>query len=332
MQKSDLQRFHRSLQGWYAAHGRRTLPWRNTKDAYAIYISEIMLQQTQVKTVLERYYFQFLKTFPTLQTLAAATQDEVMSAWQGLGYYRRAANLHETAKRCKTALPDTVEGLLALPGIGRNTAHAVAAFAYRAPVPVMEANVARVVARIFALETPSVPQLWEKAAILLNCKDPFDYNQAMMDIGTIVCKKRSPLCGECPANGICQGKSSPESYPAAKRAKPVPVREKHIVVLRNRQGEIYAAPRTGKFLGGLYHFVEADHADTHVAFSGKRYALAAASHLGDITQQYSHFTLAARVYSLRVNHSGKQWHSESELAKLPVSMAEKKILKLIGLP
>src|SRR5688572_23757939 len=119
--------FHRELLKWYAAHGRHSLPWRNTSNPYAIWISEVMLQQTQVKTVLERYYFPFLERFPTLQALADAPLDSVLKAWEGLGYYTRAANLHKAAKMAAPRLPATVEELEALPGIGRNTAHAVAA-------------------------------------------------------------------------------------------------------------------------------------------------------------------------------------------------------------
>ena len=158
--------FHRNLQQWYQQHGRKHLPWRNTQDPYAIYISEIMLQQTQVKTVLERYYFSFLERFPTLAALAKAPQNEVLNAWQGLGYYNRALNLHKTAKLCPKGLPDNVEALIALPGIGRNTAHAVAAFAYKQPVAVMEANVKRVLARIFTIKQLNERELWETAGEL----------------------------------------------------------------------------------------------------------------------------------------------------------------------
>ena len=139
---------HKAIQEWYATHGRKDLPWRNTKEPYHIYISEIMLQQTQVSTVLARYYFPFLKKFPTLSVLAKAPEVEVLKAWEGLGYYQRARNLHKAAKITAPQLPHTLEGLLALPGIGQNTAHAILAFAHHKPVPVLEANVKRVIAVI----------------------------------------------------------------------------------------------------------------------------------------------------------------------------------------
>ena len=155
--------FHARLQQWYSNHGRHDLPWRNTSDPYAIYISEIMLQQTQVKTILERFYHPFLKKFPTVAALANAPEQEVLKAWEGMGYYRRAKYLHAAMKLAQTHMPNTVEALIALPGIGRNTAHAVAAFAYKQPVPVMEANVKRVIHRIFALKKAKDEELWAKA-------------------------------------------------------------------------------------------------------------------------------------------------------------------------
>lgn len=347
----SLQHFHRLLHQWYQTHGRRDLPWRNTSDPYAIYVSEIMLQQTQVATVLDRYYHPFLKRFPTLKALATAEQEEVLSAWQGLGYYSRAINLHKASKSCNGSLPRDAEALAQLSGIGRNTAHAVAAFAYRQPVAVMEANVRRVLSRIFALDNAGESELWDKAQALLDKKEPFDYNQAMMDIGAMICRKRAPLCGECPAIHICKGKTSPEAYPAAKVKKAPPVRKKHIVVLRDAQGRYFATPRKSRFLQGLYHFMEYN-SPSPLAGEGAKCSERVAGNspassaliaslpnpspqggrelLGSIRQQYSHFTLEAEVHLAEVKTStGKGWHSLAQLKKLPVSMAEKKILALL---
>lgn len=310
--------FHARLSRWYKTNGRHDLPWRNTSDAYAIYISEIMLQQTQVETVRTRFYAPFLKKFPNVAALAKASHEDVLSAWQGLGYYRRAGHLHEAAKACKTALPNTVEQLISLPGIGRNTAHAVAAFAYHQPVAILEANVKRVVSRIFALKTPTEQDLWQGAELILNKKQPFDYNQAMMDLGSMICTPRAPKCGECPANVICEGKKNPEAYPAPKAKKTVPIRKKHIVLLQDTQGKISATPRTTKFLGGLYHFDEREIAPKD------------ARHIGSIEQKYSHFTLQAEVYLLPHKEKRNDSYSIRDLAKLPMSMAEKKILKLLA--
>lgn len=323
-----LSRFHRALGAWYAAHGRKDLPWRNTRDPYAIYLSEIMLQQTQVKTVLERFYQPFLSRFPTLKSVAQASEQDVLRAWQGLGYYSRALNFHKAAKQCDGVLPHRVDALVALPGIGQNTAHAIAAFAYHAPVPVMEANLRRVLSRVFALEHPTDTQLWECANWLLDKKHPFDYNQAMMDIGALVCKKSAPACGQCPAASLCIGKESPESYPAAKPKNKTPMRKKRIAVLVNERGQYYATPRTTRFLGGLHHFIELPADTTHIAIGKKEYALN--KQIGHVQQVYSHFTLEAEIYLVPVSASGKHWHGHNVLSTLPFSAAEQKILALLA--
>lgn len=317
--RDKLTTFHQQLQRWYDAHGRRTLPWRNTQDPYAIYLSEVMLQQTQVETVRAGFYPAFLTRFPTLNALAAADAEDVLSAWQGLGYYSRARNLHRSAQQCKSLLPKTVEELIALPGIGKNTAHAIAAFAYHQAVPVMEANVKRVLCRIFALDNPSDKELWEKATTLLNHNNPFDYNQAMMDIGAMICTKRAPKCTQCPANSLCSGKENPESYPQVKKKKNIPIRHKYITLHIDSQGHVQATPRTTRFLQGMYHFDEQEQKPAN------------AQKIGEIEQSYSHFTLNADIYikqttsHLRNNNS----YTLAQLHKLPMSMAEKKILHLL---
>lgn len=318
MNQPSVTSFHKRLRHWYQVHGRKGLPWRDTCDPYHIYISEIMLQQTQVKTVLERYYFPFLKRFPSLGELAKAKQQDVLSAWQGLGYYNRAVNLHKAAKACGGNLPSTTEQLLALPGIGKNTAHAIAAFAYHQPVAVMEANVKRVICRVFALAHPSTNELWEKAQGLLDKRNPFDYNQAMMDLGSMICTAHAPKCKKCPANNICRGKTAPEHYPASKYKKAPPVRRKTIIVYQNSRGECFAVPRKTRFLNGLYHFHESEAPPK----SGRN--------LGHIRQQYSHFTLEANIYLASKKGSGKHWYTLKELGQLPFSMAEKKIIKLLS--
>jgi A/G-specific adenine glycosylase len=249
--QNSLTSFHRSLRRWYDTHGRKNLPWRNVLDPYPVYISEIMLQQTQVTTVLERFYFQFLKRFPTLASLAKADRDDVLKAWQGLGYYQRARNLHEAAKRCKGVLPGEVEALMELPGIGKNTAHAVAAFAFGKKTAVMEANVKRAICRIFALTRPSEAELWEKAVLLLDKCHSFDYNQAMMDIGATICTKRAPKCAQCPASKICKGKDSPEAYPTA-IAKKARLCAKSISSCRTVMVNILPLPAAGvSFTGSI---------------------------------------------------------------------------------
>lgn len=320
LNQQALGQFHRNLQSWYKKHGRHDLPWRNTSDPYAIYISEIMLQQTQVETVRSRFYEPFLKKFPNFSALAKASTEDVLSAWQGLGYYRRAGHAHKAAKQAQGIFPTSVEELMVLPGIGRNTAHAVAAFAYHTPVPVMEANVKRVICRVFALKEPNESELWEKAELLLNHDKPFDYNQAMMDIGSMVCTKRAPTCSICPAAVMCRGKMNPEAYPALKAKKQVPIRQRHIVVEVDKSGNVRAVPRNTAFLQGMYCFNELE-----------KPPVKAAKAIGEIEQSYSHFTLQAKIYLHRQSALfSKDAYNFTRLQSLPMSMAEKKILQLLA--
>lgn len=319
-----------NLEDWYEKHGRKDLPWRNTRDPYAIYISEIMLQQTQVKTVLARFYDPFLKRFPTLQSLKEATITEVLKAWEGLGYYSRARNLHQAAIAAAPDMPDTVEGLMALPGIGRNTAHAIASFAFGLPVPVMEANVKRVLHRVLAAEKLNDVQLFEAAATLLGTNDPFIHNQAMMDIGAVICTPKAPRCLLCPLNMLCQGKTEPERYPAAKPKKAVPVRRKIILAARDAEGKLYLEAGTQNLLGGLYAFLQFDPGPS-VTWQEKTYTLSGLPVLGTLTHVYSHFRLEGDVHLLQLTEvkTGPHWHTLEEIRGLPLSKADHKALALL---
>lgn len=323
----SIQKFHQKLHDWYAREGRHDLPWRNTRDSYAIYISEVMLQQTQVKTVLERFYWPFLEKFPTLQSLADAPRDAVMKAWEGLGYYTRAANLHEAAKRAAPQLPSDVDALNALPGIGRNTAHAVAAFSHNAPVPVMEANVKRVLCRIFALKTPKPDDLWDKAFQFLDAGNPFDYNQAMMDIGAMVCLKRAPKCAECPANGICEGIKSPEEFPAKTPKKPIQGRRGRAGVVVDKIGRFYLLKRNGKFLNGLYGFPLFWDENVPFFIENRNIVLSDGQNIGEVSQTYSHFRSEAEVMLVQLDWTGEgeDWHRSEELEGMALSGIDHKI-------
>lgn len=326
----DLHSYHARLQGWYETHGRHDLPWRNTSDPYHIWLSEVMLQQTQVATVLARFYHPFLATFPTVQSLAAAPREKVMKAWEGLGYYRRAGFLHEAAKRAHNGLPSDVEGLRALPGIGRNTAHAIAAFAYRQPVAILEANVKRIVARIFAWEKPSENELWAGAEALLHTEEPFHYNQAMMDLGSLVCTPKNPNCARCPANEICQGKHAPERYPAPKAKKATPTRQYHILVLQDAVGRLHLEQRGDALLGGLYGFPQVP-LTTDLRYPAREMQIEHWESLGDVVHAYSHFRLegAVRLGRLPKSMQGKGWYLPQEIAALPLSGVDHKVLALV---
>ncbi len=311
---------HDRLFQWYSLHGRHDLPWRTTEDVYKIWISEIMLQQTQVKTVLERFYFPFIKTFPTLHDLASASEDEVLKKWEGLGYYTRARNLHKTAKLCQVTLPQTVKELTALPGIGQSTAHAIAAFAYKTPVPIMDANVKRILFRVFAISKISDKALWEKAYELFDATRPYDYNQAMMDLGSSICTSKSPLCHTCPFEVICEGKLNPLNFPQKKSKKTVPVRNRYIVI-HHYKNRFALRQRESRFLNGLWGFSEYSE-DEEIIYSQA---------LGEITHTYSHFKLKAKVYLHTEEIEAHEWFSLEEIKKLALSTADHKALALLDL-
>ena len=309
-----MKKTHQKIQHWYKEHGRTDLPWRNTRDVYEIYLSEVMLQQTQVKTVLERYYFPFLKKFPTLKALGSAPLDDVLKMWEGLGYYNRAKNLHKTATLINT-LPQEVDELIKLPGIGKNTAHAVAAFAYRQPLPIMEANVKRILCRLYRLTTPSDKQLWGKAYKLVDTQNPFDYNQAMMDIGATICTPKDPDCQACPLSHMCQGEEEPELYPTKKK-RVVPTREEHIMVSVYNE-RLSLTQRRGKFLHGLWGFSSVD------------VPLCASEYLGEVSHAYTHFKLKCKVYVYHeLDATEENYFSSQEIRKLAISKVDEKILNL----
>ena len=324
--------FHQQLLAWYAQHGRHHLPWRQTDDPYAIWLSEVMLQQTQVDRVLERFYFPFLERFPTISLLAQADEQAVLKYWQGLGYYSRARNLHKAAQMTAPALPKTTDALMQLPGIGRNTAHAIAAFAFHQPVAILEANVKRIVARIFALERPSDTQLWDCADQLADKDNPFEYNQAMMDLGAMICTAKSPQCLLCPASDICKGKHDPLRYPQKKLKKALPTRHMAVVLFQDGAGRYFMQPRQTRFLNSLWAFVEVEASEITVPFQHADYPLAAMQCLGEITHSYSHFHLVGKVYVQPVvtQENGNNWYKVEEIAALPLSRTEQKILTLIG--
>ena len=323
MKTVQLKKIHSKIQIWYQAHGRLDLPWRTTEDPYPIYLSEVMLQQTQVRTVLERYYFPFLKRFPALKALAEAPLDDVLKLWEGLGYYNRAKNLHKTAQILSQqaqgvapVLPSTIEELMTLPGIGKNTAHAVATFAFRQPVPIMEANVKRILCRLHQLETPTDKALWEIAYAMVDRGNPFDYNQAMMDIGATVCTATNPSCEYCPLQEICAGKNTPLLYPTKKK-RIVPTKEQHIM-LTLLDDKLVLSRRKGKFLHGLWGFEAVDA------------PLCATEYLGEVSHAYTHFKLRCKVYLYHaLDREEKSYFSPQEIVKtLAISKVDEKILRL----
>lgn len=204
---------------WFEIYGRHELPWRNTNNIYHIYLSEIMLQQTQVNRVKEEYYPNFIDKFPTLEDLANANEEEVIAQWSGLGYYSRARNLYKTANLTYTKFPDTYNELIKLPGIGKYTASAICSFGYHQNTIVVDTNIARVLRRFFALNDANEKQVDEKAKLLANENASKDYNLALMDLGSFICTPKNPKCEQCPFFNDCLGKDEPEMYTKIKKTR-----------------------------------------------------------------------------------------------------------------
>ena len=252
-------RFSEQLLSWYDVH-RRALPWRGTRDPYCVWLSEIMLQQTQTETV-KSYYARFLERFPDVFALADAPEDAVLKLWEGLGYYSRARNLHAAAKQVAGALngrfPEDADGLRRLPGVGPYAANAIASIAYGEPAPALDGNQARVLSRVLAWEPPiKTPfDLLAPAQALISKARPGDYNQALMDLGAMVCMPRQALCDGCPVADFCKARLEDAALEFPRKPAPTPKREEAwSIVLLRVQGRLLVRRRPKGLLGGLYEF------------------------------------------------------------------------------
>ena len=244
--------FAPALIAWQKKHGRHDLPWQNTRDAYAVWLSEIMLQQTQVSAVIP-YYRRFLERFPTIAALAAAPADDVLALWSGLGYYSRARNLHRAAQQVVAEhgghFPQSQEAVMALPGIGRSTAAAILVFAFGKRGAILDGNVKRVLARVRGItgypgDSAVAAKLWEEAERLLPKTGLRAYTQGLMDLGATVCARRNPRCTECPAQALCiahRGGRTAE-LPTPKPRKALPQRRTLMLILQ-RAGEVLLEKR-----------------------------------------------------------------------------------------
>ena len=252
--------FAQDLLAWYDQNAR-SLPWRGEKDPYRIWLSEIMLQQTQTQTV-KGYYARFLERFPDVFALAAAPEQEVLKLWEGLGYYSRARNLHAAAKAVAGKLggvfPENAEGLRGLPGVGPYAANAIASIAYGEPVPALDGNQARVLARVLAWEeeirTPF--DLLAPALERMDRARPGDYNQALMDLGASICVPKAPKCDLCPVARHCAALAEEAQEDFPKKPAPVPKKEQDWTILLMSVGDrLLVRRRPRGLLGGLYEFV-----------------------------------------------------------------------------
>jgi A/G-specific adenine glycosylase len=344
----------RRLLAWYDRH-QRDLPWRRTRDPYAIWISESMLQQTRVETVLP-YYERFLARFPDVEALAEAEPDEVLGAWAGLGYYSRARNLQRAARAVVQEhggrLPDDAEDLRALPGIGRYTAGAVASIAFDRPEPVLDGNVTRVLCRLHGIaddvRAKSVQErLWERAAELAAGPRPGAANQALMELGATVCTPRQPRCERCPLSRDCSARARgvAESLPVkspARRQRPVEA----VAAWVTRRGRALAVRRPARgLLGGLWELPGGELLAGEAPEAGLRRALRESLALevdgaetrGEVQHGFTHLRLRLHVFRCsrprgRVrlrNFDAHRWLAPAALAALPHGAATRKALALL---
>ena len=257
----------RRLLAWYDRHGRKTLPWKSGRDPYRIWVSEIMLQQTQVATVIP-YFQRFIARFPDVRALARAKADSVLHLWTGLGYYARARNLHRAAqiivREHDGVVPGTFEAVAELPGIGRSTAGAILALAFGQRHPILDGNVKRVLARYHAVDTPlsqraTEERLWQLAERHTPRVRVDDYTQAVMDLGATVCARARPKCNICPLRAGCRAHrlGTPQNFPLRIAARHAPVKATRMLMIRDGRGHVLLTrrPPTGLW-GGLWGFPE----------------------------------------------------------------------------
>ncbi len=294
--------FSEQVINWYHLHGRKTLPWQLNKTPYRVWVSEIMLQQTQVVTVID-YYQKFMARFGSVEALAAAPEDEVLHYWTGLGYYARARNLHKTAKivceKYQGQFPTNLTEMMALPGIGRSTAGAILSLSLGQHHPILDGNVKRVLARFFQIEgwygVKAVENLlWQVSDTVTPKGEVQAFNQAMMDLGASLCRRTKFDCDPCPLFAKCQARINGEvkNFPHGKPKKQVPLKHTHMLILNvGSEVQLYKRPSSGIW-GGLYSFSEfsgeealSEHLSTHFD-NAKTHTLEAFTHI------FSHFKLS----------------------------------------
>lgn len=298
---------------WYR-EVRRPLPWRQTNDPYAILLSEVMLQQTRVDQALP-YYLRFLERFPTLTSLAQAPLEEVLLLWQGLGYYTRARNLHRLAQQLgDQPLPTTYAQLLQLPGLGPYTAAAVASIASGQPVAAVDGNIRRVIARVTAQTHPTPASLTQTAQDWLPPLQASDWNQALMELGAMVCTPRQPRCPICPLHAICQGRQDPERYPTPIHRRQIRV-ELVALVLISAEG-IWLEQRNSRSLGGLWGVPTAPDLSPLL----QQFGLVQAHPAGQVRHAFTHRQLVVEVYWAR--WEGPGFHPNHR----PLARLDQKIL------
>lgn len=306
------QEFSLPLLNWFDLHGRKNLPWQQPRSAYRVWISEIMLQQTQVKTVIP-YYNRFIERFPNVEMLALAYEDDVLAHWSGLGYYSRARNLHKTAsiihKEFNGKFPNDVKQLEKLPGIGPSTAAAIASLAYEQPTAILDGNVKRVLSRYFLIngelrKTAVHQKLWRLADECMPRIRCADYTQAIMDLGATCCTLKNPNCLQCPLQATCLAKKLEQviNYPNKSPKKTLPIKQQQFLLLHNKDGQIYLEkrPSTGLW-GGLWCLPSIELQDCPKEHVKQIYKLHTSNvqELTTIKHSFSHFHLKIKAVAIR---------------------------------
>jgi len=337
--------FANRLIAWQKIHGRHDLPWQNTIDPYAIWVSEIMLQQTQVAAVIG-YYSEFMQRFPTIASLANATQEEVLQHWSGLGYYSRARNLHNAAvtimDKHHGQFPQNFEVIQTLSGIGRSTAAAIASFAFSQVQTILDGNVKRVLARHFLIEgwpgSPKIEkELWLLAEKLLPEQGMAAYTQGLMDLGATLCVRSKPKCGTCPLSASCKALQQQRVHelPTPKPRKAIP--EKHTTMLILRRGDevlLEKRPSTGIW-GGLWSFPEVENNQNVTALMQNKFGIIAENDvsLPKLTHVFTHFKLHIQPRILQtlkqhpqVNQAAHIWLSIEDAIGAAIPTPIRKIL------
>jgi A/G-specific adenine glycosylase len=339
------------LMEWFAAH-KRDMPWRGNPDPYAVWVSEIMLQQTQVATVMP-YFRRFMRRFPTVRKLAEADQQEVLKAWEGLGYYTRARNLHRAAREVLREfggrVPETSAALRSLPGIGPYTAAAIASIAFGESVPVVDGNVVRVVARLRGIQQDSTrPAVRAGMAAYLAAHLPADragdFNQALMELGALVCRPRDPACPACPLSPGCvaRRKGWTARLPVRPTKKAVPHIEVAACVIRKGGKVLIAQRRPDQMLGGLWEFPGGKrHPGETIQDTGRReimeelgLEIEVGREICRVNHAYSHFTMTLHALECRplkgrprpIDCAAVKWVPEKRLRDYPFPGADRRVL------
>ncbi|AEF53490.1 A/G-specific adenine glycosylase [Marinomonas posidonica] len=343
-----VEHFAPRVLAWFDEHGRKNLPWQENKTPYRVWISEIMLQQTQVTTVIP-YYQKFMTSFPTVEALAAAEQDEVLAHWSGLGYYARARNMHKAAKRLvdefDSEFPQSLEGVCELPGIGRSTAAAILSISRGVSTAILDGNVKRVLARFHAVsswpgEKKTEQAMWRLADAYMPSQRCGDYTQAMMDLGATLCTRSKPQCLLCPLEIDCQAskKPDPTQFPIRKPKKaPKPEKQTQMLVLTDDEQQILLEKRPSSGIwGGLWSLPELAVEESIVLHAEQRFAtnVLSVTPLSSFRHTFSHYHLDIVASQVKlaaikgVMEANKyQWFSLSDALALGLPTPVRRILE-----